>query len=141
MDAESERAAGKLLKQEATFVYDFFEATELEVRAMVRYVLVALGAMYSYLATTGIPLQYPRLAWYAPTLVTVIASIRALVLGHRQKKLLQYLMEMERRLPMPGGVPGWAGWFYPKPSFVAMTAIVFYVLLIASTLFIAYHMR
>ena len=77
MDAASEQAAGDLLKQEVTFAYAFFQATEFEARTMERYVLIAVGAMYSYLATTKqIPLPYPQLAWYAPTLVTVIASIR-----------------------------------------------------------------
>jgi hypothetical protein len=134
------QVAAELFKQQATFVYDFFQAAELEARATERYVLVALAGMYSYLATKEVPRQFRRLAWYAPTLVTVFAGIRALGLGWRQRQTLDYLIEMERRLPPPNQVRGWGQWFTKQVPFVSISAGVFYVLLIILTLVIAHRM-
>src|SRR5688572_4288501 len=125
MNTESVNAAAELFKQQIAFVYEFFQAAELEARATERYVLVALAGMYSYLASKEIPRQFRRLAWYAPTLVTVFALFRALLLGWRQSQLLDYLMKVERRLPLPSRVPGWAQWFTKEVPFVGMSALVF----------------
>lgn len=137
MDSSSEAAAPELLKHNVTFVYAFFQAAELEARATERYVLVALGGMYSYLATQNIPVDLGRLAWYAPALVAVFGAIRALGLLLRQGQLLDYLVEVDRRLPLQGGVPGWAQWSGTKLSVLALPAAVFYILLIGLTLFVA----
>jgi hypothetical protein len=142
MDLAQEASAAELLKQQSAFVYEFFQAAELEARATERYVLIALATMYSYLAANGtaIPPQFRELAWCAPTLVTVFAGIRALGLGRRQKQMLDYLKEIEARLPPPGEIPGWAHWFSKQVPFVAISAGVFYLLLTALTVFVAYKM-
>ncbi len=133
MDARE--AGGELLKQEASFVLEFFQTAEHEARATERYVLIALGAIYSYLAAQKGEL--PPGAWYAPTFVVVVAFIRAVGLGYRQKQLLKYLQEMEGRLTLPSGVSGWAEWFSKLPPFIAISAGAFYVLLIVVTLVVA----
>ena len=107
---------------------------------MERYLLVALGGMYSYLATKKIPQYYRRLAWYAPTLITALAAFRAFVLGLRQAQIWNYLKEVETQIPLPSGVQGWAHWYKCQTPYVFITAVVFYALVLGSTLIIARRM-
>ena len=133
--------AADLLNQQVSFLYAFFQATELEARAMERYLLLALGGMYSYLATKEVPQQYRGLAWYAPTGIAAFAALRAVVLAVRQAQIWRYIgEEVERQISLPSGVQGWAHWYNGQTPYVLITAAAFYVLVIVSTFVIARRM-
>jgi hypothetical protein len=135
------KEAVEFLTKEAEFVYAFYQAAELEVRATERYVLVGLGGMYSYLATRERSAPFSRLAWYAPTFVVLFAAIRALGLGLRQAELLQYLKSGEVKvLGCAGASAGWAHSFTAGLPIVATTAGVFYMLLVGLTFAIGWRM-
>jgi len=140
MSAALTQQAVEFLTKEADFVYQLYQATELEVRSTERYVLIGLGGLYSYLATKTIPDRFRKLAWYAPPFVVLFAGIRALGLGLRQKQLLEYLQVTEAKALEASGVIGWAQSFTNGKPIVATTAAVFYVLLFILTVAIAYRM-
>ncbi|HXH94338.1 MAG TPA: hypothetical protein VNN25_22365 [Thermoanaerobaculia bacterium] len=134
--------AADFLSKEATFVYDLYHAAELEVRLTERYVLLALGGIYSYLATTAakeIPIRFRRLAWYAPTFVVVFAGFRALGLGFRQKEITEWLLRAEysAHIAKPAG---WAQSTVCGFPIMAATASVFYIVLTVTTGFLAHRM-
>jgi hypothetical protein len=60
VDASLSVEAVQFLTKETEFVYAFYQAAELEVRATERYVLIGLGGMYSYLATRDLPAPFLR---------------------------------------------------------------------------------
>jgi hypothetical protein len=141
VDVALPQAAVELLTKEAEFVYNLYQTAELEVRATERYVLLGLGAMYSYLVTKSIPDRFRSIAWYAPTFVVLFAGIRALGLGLRQKQLLQYLDKVtEARILQANSAAGWAGNFRCGKAYVAWTAGSFYVLLACMTIVLALRM-
>lgn len=133
------QVAAELFKQQAIFVYEFSQAAELEARATERYVLVALAGMYSYLATKEVPRQFRRLAWYAPTLVTVFAGIRALGLGWRQRQLLDYF-DRDGKATTAAEPGSRVGAVFRASALCFDFSGVFYVLLIILTLVIAHRM-
>lgn len=133
--------ATELLNSNIDFVYAFFQAAELEARQTERYVLVTIGAIYTYLTTKEIPARFRQLAWYAPVLIVAFAAIRALGLMLRQMQLLDYLTEIETKFPLPNQAPGWAYWYGKQASVVAWPTAMFYLLLIVVTVVLAYRMR
>ena len=134
---DERQASVDFLKQEAAFVFEFFQTAEHEARATERWVLIALGAIYSYLATQKIPSGLSVVAWYVPTFVAVAASVRAVGLGWRQYHLLRYLKKVERQVALPSQVPGWALSYTKAPPFIAISAVIFYAFLIVGTFAIA----
>src|SRR4051794_4067756 len=125
----------EFLTKESEFVYGLYQAAELEVRSTERYVLVTLGALYSYLATraaTDIPPRFRPLAWYTPVGLVVFAGIRALGLGLRQHWVLKWLERAETRVLPRDGVPasvGWANFSTCHPWVLSTVATIFYVFL------------
>jgi len=128
------------LTKEAEFAFGLYQAAELEVRTTERYVLVALGGIYSYLATKSgeIPLRFRRLAWYSPTFVVIFAGIRALGLGLRQAEVTRWLCMTEHKLS-PNAV-GWAKFTHDSPWVVTATACAFYLVLAVVTILAAHLM-
>jgi hypothetical protein len=129
------------VSNESKFVYDLYHAAELEVRLTERYVLLALGGIYSYLATTAakeIPIRFRRLAWYAPTFVVIFAGLRAMGLGIRQKQIMAWLLRAENSSLIDQ--PGWAQSSVCTFPIMATTAGVFYIFLAVTTGFLAYRM-
>ena len=126
----------ELLMSDMAFAQTFFQAAELEARETERYVLIALAAMYSYLATKEIPPSLHRLAWYSPTLIVVFAGVRALALGCRQGKLLNYVASIQQS----DGTQGWAVWFSKQWSSLTVATGLFYLTLLCITLIIARRM-
>lgn len=129
------------LTNESKFVYDMFQAAELEVRTTERWVLITLGAIYSYLATkakTDIPPPLRGLAWYSPTFIVIFAGLRALGLGLRQGQILDWLKAAETRVLGPNG----GGWAQAKHLWVVTgTATTFYLVLALATVIIARRMN
>lgn len=127
------KAAADLLTTQLKFAYDLFLAAEAEVRSTERWLLVTLGAMYSYLATkahAAFPPPLRRVAWYSPAFIVVFAGIRALGLGLRQWQLLEWLKTTEK-----------GGWSQVDRTWtVTATATGFYVVLAVATFVIAYRM-
>ena len=130
-------AAAKFLTTESKFVQDLFQAAEVEVRSTERWLLIALGAIYSYLATkarTEVPQPLRKLAWYSPTFIVVFAGIRAFGLGFRQWQVLNWLAQTETSVLGANG----GGWAQSKhPWIVTATATGFYVILALATFIIA----
>jgi hypothetical protein len=129
----------RLFGLEVDFAFKYFEAAELEARTTERYVIVALGGVYVYLAANVT--QINRLAWFAPTVVVLFAAARAIGMGWRQGELLTYLGKIENKLPLPGAVDGWAKWYKDRPPLVAISAVLFYAFLAVVTLVIAFGSR
>ena len=130
------------VSNESKFVYDLYHAAELEVRLTERYVLLALGGIYSYLATTSaksIPRRFNRLAWYAPTFVVIFAGFRAMGLGFRQKEIMHWLLRAENS-SLVGLPPGWAQSTVCGFPIMATTAGTFYIFLAVTTAILAYRM-
>ena len=134
-------SVGSFLTSESNFVYDMFQAAELEVRTTERWVLITLGAIYSYLATkakTEVPQPLRRLAWYSPTFIVVFAGLRALGLGLRQGQILNWLQVVETKVLGPNG----GGWAQAKHLWVVTaTATTFYLVLALATVIIARRMN
>jgi hypothetical protein len=137
MDPQPSNPASELITQETAFVYKYFEAAELDARTTERHILIALGAIYSYLSAKAASLEVPGWAWYAPTLVVLFAGIRAAGLAWRQRQLLDFLAKTESAFLSSDGYPGWAQWYNAQKPLIAVTAAVFYVLLVGVTLAIA----
>jgi hypothetical protein len=136
-DAESTEMASELTKAEIGFVIKYFESAEVEARTTERYVLVGLGAIYTYLAAHVSDL--PRIVWFAPPLVVFFAAVRALGMGWRQGQILAYLKQVESELAITR--TGWAKWYKDQPPFVAVSAASFYVFLLVVTLGVAIASR
>ena len=127
----------EFLTKEADFAFNLYQAAELEVRATERYVLVGLAAMYSYLAATK-DIPFRKYAWHAPTFVVVFAGIRALGLGYRQWGVVHYLQTVEAKVLCADASLGWAK--FKQWPIVTLSAVLFYVLLLTFTIFIANRM-
>ena len=135
---DEEVAGAKLLDQEVAFVFRFFEMAEREARATERYVLIGIGAIFSYLATQeSVIEELPLLVWYAPAFVVLMAWFRAVSLGFRQKQLMSYLKTLEAKLTLPTRDSGWATYFTNQGPFVAVWAATFYLVLLLVTVVIA----
>ena len=133
-DANSEKLASELVRAEIAFVIRYFETAELEARTTERYVLLVLGAMYTYLAAHVSELS--RIAWFAPTLVVFFAAVRALGMGWRQGQILTFLKKLEGDLPV-ARMSGWAHWYKDQPPLITLSAAAFYIFLLAVTFGVA----
>lgn len=137
MDSVQLSEASELITQETAFVYKYFEAAELDARVTERHILIALGAIYSYLSTRTASLNLPGWVWYVPTLVVLFAGIRATGLAWRQRQILEFLAKAEAALLSSHTYSGWAQWYGAQKPLIAATAAGFYVLLFSVTLAIA----
>jgi hypothetical protein len=140
MEAKTRHAAKgiEFLTKELDFVFSLYQAAELEVRSTERWLLVALAALYSYLATKAardITARFPRLAWWTPVALVTFAGIRAIALGLRQHYVMIWLQTAETTILPPDF--GWASFSESKPWIVSITVAVFYGALVLATTVIA----
>lgn len=117
-----------LIKQ-AEFAYELFAAAENEARSGERYLLVAVGGIYSYLLThaTDVARSFGCAPWLVPPILVVFAGVRAAVLAVRQAALLRYLKTLEERAISATPGVGWAHAFQGGPPVLSMWAFAFYI--------------
>jgi hypothetical protein len=126
------QADAALESEQCKYLYQLFEADEKEVRQIERYLLLASGAVFSFLANQIGNADYGPL-WYFPALLTVLAALRAGALGVRQSKWLELSSEVESRwagLASPTRTyknPGWASLYLNRgKTYVTISAVLFY---------------
>jgi hypothetical protein len=123
--------------QQAKFLYDLWQATEMQVRSLEISVLTATGAIFAWLATRPREERVPSFAWWLPALITGLAGIRAGTLGLRQLDTAR-LLESNDAICLAGAkVSGWAATFLGKGPWVTLTAVGFYLALFAFDAYVA----
>lgn len=129
----------EFMQIDINFAIELFQAAEKEARETERFILLAIGAIYAYLMTKQIPdNNFNHVAWFCPPAIAIFAAGRALGLMSRQKRILEYLKNVE-----PGGLADSRGlglWLSNQSSVLAVPMGIFYLLLIGITLAIAFVM-
>ncbi len=127
-------------KEEYLTLRKEIESGMSELRQIEQYSILAAGAVYAWVATVEISLDFEQIAWFIPLIFSVFGAIRSASIGTHLNLIGSYIREIESTyLHGSDGPDGWENFAGKVDSrFRAKGTMIFWASFILVTLLIGY---